>query len=45
MNIGDKVLFDERIWYVFWIYGNGYLEIKGEFRKVELVEEADIRLL
>ncbi|MGD6968064.1 hypothetical protein [Rossellomorea vietnamensis] len=45
MNTDDKVLYKDNVYYIFWIYPSGYLEIRSEKGKTELVEKTEIQLL
>ncbi|MGD6803443.1 hypothetical protein [Rossellomorea aquimaris] len=42
MNIKDKVLYKGNVYYIFWIYNSGYLEIRSEKGRFELVEGTEI---
>ncbi|MGD7023432.1 hypothetical protein ACQCVK_12600 [Rossellomorea vietnamensis] len=43
MNIKDKVLYKGNVYYIFWVYSSGYLEIRSEKGRFELVDDTEIK--
>ncbi|NQD68013.1 hypothetical protein HP456_19085 [Bacillus haikouensis] len=44
-NLGDKVLYKDEEYKIFWIYGNGYIEISKDVYRTELVHINDVTFL
>jgi hypothetical protein len=44
-NLGDKVIYKDEEYKIFWIYGNGYIEITKDIYTTELVHIDDVTFL